>query len=962
MSFVSFQKKRKISSSCQGNRDTGLGPTASTTTTTSVGQVYNFDEHEDSIPGHKQQKTPTGEVPSGDNQLHSHVSVNIVQKINTQSSAASKIELTVSSTVHTGGAKQPPPPSQSTDTTAASASATNVCKQEPEDTHHRSDSPGTSQSPFPDILKEDLDNFFSQLPDDVLREIYDNPSLGPDTRDEQDYKLTTGQGTPGGSSSDTSKTLSEGEHKDQCSGPQGGMFADPVYNVSSPNGPSVSTSSTNSRMGGQNPMAGPGYPPKPPSAPQAIGAAQPPPPGPPSILDTGPAAETLKQMAAQHQNQEYNMKQQGMPPHLGNMDSFPRHSGYNAPYPVPGQNYQTNGGMYPGYNNHMGSMPGPADGMMPSPVGPAGNPKGEPPGYGATKPLSHFTEPTSASTPTPSSLQQLQNQVQSQLSQAPIGNSGAASAGGVDTFSNPSQMQLKQSQQLQFSQSGAGSGQFQISQTQHMQIQGSTPQQISLGQQQTFSMSQGGIRQPGPPPSQGQPPPPHYVPENMRMRMYNNSVPDMDQHSMQQYIARQGHPPSHPPPEYKMPNAGVDSRNYPSSYSRPNSGNPLQTIQNMVNQTNRPPGPQEGMYHTTVKSEMPGGQALPPGSNQAMPGPGMGMPNMPQGPGSIPPGSNRVSPGVGGPSVSMPPSFPPQQASATPQSMRPPVCSAASKAVSSSSAGTKPSGPMYTSAIMRGQRPPNVNVGPDGLNISHQRNPADWPRHGMMGHAGPQVMGGAMTGPPAPHPGMVRHNMPQSSMMQYNGPGGYPGGHPGMGMMGNRMAMSQQQVIHMAQQSQPGMLGGPQQGMPHPGQGPHPGAPPAGPGPHMHASSLHMAQQQQHMSMQQNGYGQTVSMTQTAMASATSHPPTPQSQTHPPNYPTGPGMRPHPATGSMPQQQQRPPPQASSNRPPTAATGPEFPLDFLDNTSTPSNEFFDSVVQNTNASDLNFINDILGEK
>ena len=96
----------------------------------------------------------------------------------------------------------------------------------------------------------------------------------------------------------------------------------------------------------------------------------------------------------------------------------------------------------------------------------------------------------------------------------------------------------------------------------------------------------------------------------------------------------------------------------------------------------------------------------------------------------------------------------------------------------------KPGTPTYTSAILRGQRPPNVNVGPEGLNISQQRpHSADWHRQGMAHGPG---------GSP----------MPQSGGMAY----GYQGQAVGMqaGPGGPRMAMAQQQhaMQHSAQNAQ----------------------------------------------------------------------------------------------------------------------------------------------------------------
>lgn len=119
----------------------------------------------------------------------------------------------------------------------------------------------------------------------------------------------------------------------------------------------------------------------------------------------------------------------------------------------------------------------------------------------------------------------------------------------------------------------------------------------------------------------------------------------------------------------------------------------------------------------------------------------------------------------------------------------------------------------YTSAIMRNQRPPNVNVGPDGLNISQPRSHTDWSRASMMqpGHGG--MRPGLPSGGPSPH-GMAQSAAVSAHMMQYqqHRPPHY-GANPSAGSMASgssNLSPGQPQV----RQTMPGQVrGGPSSSM-----------------------------------------------------------------------------------------------------------------------------------------------------
>ncbi|KAK2166171.1 hypothetical protein LSH36_41g13152 [Paralvinella palmiformis] len=993
-SILFLQKRRKT------DHDHNQGAT--------VDHIYNFDENDD----HSSQ---TGNKKVNLNAcLHSQVSVNIIQQINSQGdqdgNQTSKIKLTVSSTIHTGNNNSTSAPSSESNINQTSTIQTNgnICKQEPQDTSdstHKgptsaSAASNSSQASFPDFVDDELEAFLNQLSPGVFQDLmYNDGAPSQETVDSNSKNLvnpkyteqqttTVVQSTQqqqvtlaATNSSHNSGECKKGgsnvgrERKDSHPSTLGGMFGESVNTAGSPNGQNFTN------MGGQGAMPMPGYP-RPQSGPPGPGTS----PGvgqvPTLLGDTGPAAETLRQMAAQHQP-EYEPMKGPMPSHLTEnlLDGYPRRPGPFSPYMYNMGNGPQVPNMYP-YGSPNGNQ-GPVSNMartdsQQAPNFPGKNvPKLEPGlNSGATKPLSHFPDSAVSSAPS-SSLQQLQNQVHAQFSQAGV------STGQSSYPTDGAQMHIKQSQHMQVTSSAgnnAGSTQqtVNMSQSQQMQIHtgpgGPRPQHISLAQQQSFSMSQGSTIRP-----QTHKGGPYMGPqEDMKMPsgMYPQQGPDklalVNQQPMRQYM---GSAPSHPPPEYKPPAGGASMANFVGS-NGPNmqeSSNPLQTMQNMVNQTpqsaSSTPGStgQDMMYHQRmIKTEMGPGHG-----GQMIPHPQMvGMNHIDE--------NTMQSSGSGAPTVSGVGPRPAPPYSMSQQNMPNGTGSSKSSKQSTSS---------YTSAIMRGQRPPNVNVGPEGLNISHQRNPADWPRPMMAPHHHHPGMAMPVTN----YPTGMRPNMGPQGMMQY--PGSYPtsGYHanmnmPGGGMEGHHMQMSQQQAMAVAHhQCMPhpqqrhmmpggggggGMVGprmGPPAQVPH---GPHiqPGNSPMPPG-------MHMAQQQ-HMSMQHHN-GQPMGMNQPGpmLSPVTSHPNIPPSQMHTPaqgppssqGVGTGPGPQGHPGQGHPGGQnpafsgpQGHPMPHPVSQGPQSVRTnpsGPEFALDFLDNPASGNTDLFDS----TNPSDFNnFIDDILG--
>lgn len=340
-------------------------------------------------------------------------------------------------------------------------------------------------------------------------------------------------------------------------------------------------------------------------------------------------------------------------------------------------------------------------------------------------------------------------------------------------------MEITQTQHMQVTD---GSHRMQMSQTQQLQMRQPPHQQISLTQQQSFSMS-GGM---GPGPNQSSQ---QYMTDEIKMQMMQEKMRREQQQRTMMERQQQAHAQAQaaqmqaqymsrpPPPEYKT------QHSVPEGYTGSTVGtNPLQTMQNMVNQTNSLQTQgygqiksentnvqmQNGMMQSTQMAAM---QRMTAGSGNSSETTVTGMAQ-----------GTAVQSTVGnypGQPIQRQQSYPGAQLSAP--LTRP----------------QRPTGPTYTSAIMRNQRPPNVNVGPDGLNISQPRNQQhDWPRQMMSQSQGTRM------GVPGQVAGQPVMNGTQMSAMQYNSYSNQAA--PGAGMQ-----MRAQRPMQMnAMQSQAAMMQG----------------------------------------------------------------------------------------------------------------------------------------------------------
>lgn len=449
-----------------------------------------------------------------------------------------------------------------------------------------------------------------------------------------------------------------------------------------------------------------------------------------TMTETGPAAETLKQMAAQHQSNQHHGGSFGAKP----FNSHIQETNYNGYQPNIDPSYSHQ----PGYTNQQ-NINNIRSGSQYH--------EGSQDIYGGTKPLTHF--PGSAGSNTPSSLQQLQNQVQS--------------------FSQSPQMEITQTQQMQVTD---GSRRMQMSQSQQMQMR-QPPQNISMSQHQSFTM----------PTNMGQRQSPGYMTDHMKMQqMYQEKIrQEQRQQSMQSAQMQQF---MRPPPEYKMQQSAPEG--YPTNTSRQN---PLQTMQDMVEQTNS----MQTSGYGTVKSESSSSH-FQNGMMQSTP-----MAVLQRG---------TVSSSMNsGPIMSQ---NDPNQAGYHLSHIQRQQSYPGAHMDSSLARQNRPNGNNYTSTIMRNQRPPNVNVGPDGLNISQPRN-QEWPRHMMPQH-------GSING-------MIR---PQNQSILYNNSYSNQAGTTGANSMGMNQTrpmqitgmqsqaammqsnaqhmMMQQQSIHMARIAMPNQM------------------------------------------------------------------------------------------------------------------------------------------------------------
>ena len=325
---------------------------------------------------------------------------------------------------------------------------------------------------------------------------------------------------------------------------------------------------------------------------------------------------------------------------------------------------------------------------------------------------------------------------------------------------------------------------------------------------------------------------PQYMnPEQMKMHQIYR---DQQQRHMQSYMNR-------PPPEYKVPPGGMPAGNYGVLNGMGNA-NPMQNMQKMVNQTNHATPGQNGMYPAAaggnMKTEqtggMPSGQGVPPTSGSG------------GSPATLPCQPNTPTEGAA-PNMASYPNVSAQQQ----QMMQGQHMPRHSMPMSTQNRPNKPGTPTYTSAILRGQRPPNVNVGPEGLNISQQRpHSADWHRQGMAQGPG---------GSPMPQSGGTAYGYQGQAMGMQAGPGG-----PRMAMAQQQHAMqhnaqnAQQQQHRMAMMQQ--MHGSQQQGGQAMSQGMSTAATPTSqqqqqqaPPPHSQQAQSYPPQQQQQQGAAPNG-------------------------------------------------------------------------------------------------------------
>lgn len=660
--------------------------------------VYSYDE-DDSPAANKKQATVTKNI---ENPLGPSLSVQIVQQISTQPEHNQTIHtnVTVSSTLksrfgnlHSEDATPQPQP------TAPAAPQQNLsvtCKQEREENNHcnRGTSINQGANNLSDLL---FDADFEAIIASLAKK--ENEDISPDLFkqlnefDEVWHKVARDSEK----SEDVNLFSAESPSVQKSSFPS---------NIASHSVTINTVFESNQNM---NPVQSP------PAIPSYRSPAG-------QLTEAGPAAETLKQMAAQHHAKSPSLQTFEEPP-------YPR-NGFQNNFPAPTysalQQASSSGQTFT-FSQHQQAT------NQPRPPGQPYSARPDKPemNYGATKPLSHFSERAASvgqSQGTPP-LQQLQNQVHSHFSQTPDHPTQQITQTQHMQVSHnaQSQLQMSQTQQSQLQLSQTQQSQLQMSQTQQLQLQ---QQQISMSQQQSISMT-----------TMGQQQIPPYMNDQMNMQMMQEKrqrqqklqeqqqmMEQQQQAQMQQYINRP------PPPEYKMQASG-NSTPYNANGVGPN---PLQTMQNMVNQTSH--SIQAGFR--PVKTEihanmMPAGQAS---TLQQQRG---------------------------------------QKAAFAAQQMQQRQYAAAqttqmnhaTQAIPSmqASRNPRPAAPTYTSAIMRNQRPPNVNVGPEGLNISQPRNTHEWPRgmvptQGQMMGARPSMPGGGAT--------MMQYgqygqgNMPQSVPMQ----------------------------------------------------------------------------------------------------------------------------------------------------------------------------------------------------
>ena len=380
---------------------------------------YNF-ENDQSPPAKKpapNTATPNANVPQSQNssseQQHC-VSVNIdVQQISNASSrvensSSSQIKLTFQSTLHTATGTNNNKQEQQQQQPATAPGAENTSSNS-----SYQDSIGLEDVGFEELndILDQLEKENGSLPAEFLKEIEEvglrEQSQDPNTQ----LKDNSDQFNVNKASSKVNNLQQQqftGDNSVKNNSPASGMFAEPVYDQHAQSGycttgagtgtGSVPSGATAAAMPPTSAAAGyrPTHPagPSPPLGPIHGDV----PPLPTLGGDTGPAAETLKQMAAQHQSQDYNKHGYDNYDYRRYPGTYPQHQGYM------GAPHQAN--MYP-YNQQMAAAGRPQYmGHM--------KPGADMTGYGGTKPLTHYPAVADGQG-SGSSLQRLQNQVTHQL-------------------------------------------------------------------------------------------------------------------------------------------------------------------------------------------------------------------------------------------------------------------------------------------------------------------------------------------------------------------------------------------------------------------------------------------------------------------------------------------------------------------------------------------------------------------
>lgn len=551
------------------------------------------------------------------------VSVHIVQEITGGNAQQVQTNVAVSTTVktHFGGAPSEAKGNASASTSVETNTSTKIeCKQEPNDELPCVDSSNSDisnsgsgildQEELEEILKT-IERDESKLSEEIFNELEEFDRI---------YRLKISQEDSNDSSMYGSMT-----------GSSPGLHKQPPFETGS-----AGNSANMFESPPANPVRTPPVPFRPPGAIT-------------TMTETGPAAETLKQMAAQHQSNQHHPAAFGSKQFSSHDPSYNNYSQNVDPSTYTHQQ---------SYNNQQNVRNGSV------------YHEGSPDMFSGTKPLTHY--PGANTNNTPSSLQQLQNQVQS--------------------FTQSPQMEITQSQHMQVND---GARRLHMSQTQHMNMR-QPPQNISMSQHQSFSM----------PNNMAQRQSPGYMNEQMKMQQMYQEKMRQDQRHQSMQAAQMQHF-MRPPPEYKMQQPAPEG--YPNNGGRQN---PLQTMQDMVEQTNNIQTPGYGGIKTEV---MPNGMMQQQSAQMA----------------AVMQRSNSTS--ASGPAMG--PNDPSQAGYHMAHMQRQQSYPGSQMESALAARQGRQNGHNYTSAIMRNQRPPNVNVGPDGLNISQPRS-QEWPRHMMPQHTG----------------------------------------------------------------------------------------------------------------------------------------------------------------------------------------------------------------------------------